>query len=117
MVDAYAGNQSVAFIGIDYGLANSRTTVEAWIQSYEWTFAVGINDEENEVYKSYGFSSGGYDTFFVIDGNRVVTFIEGYGNSSADFPRIRQAIDSALGSVPVEPATWGRIKNLYGEEW
>lgn len=114
MVDAYADNPSVVFIGIDYGVANSRSTVEAWIQSYEWTFAVGINDQENAVYTSYGW---GYDTFFVIDGNRVVTFIEGYGNSSADFPRIRQAIDSALGSVPVEPATWGRIKNLYGEEW
>ena len=116
MVAAYAGNPSVSFIGIDYGLANSRTIVEAWIQNYGWTFSVGINDLENEIYKNYGFPSGGYDTFFVIDGDRVVTFIEGYGNSSADFPRLRQAINSALGSVPVEPTTWGKIKSLYREE-
>lgn len=115
-MDIYAGNENVAFIGIDYGLSNTRSTVEAWIQNYGWTFAVGINDQENEIYKTYGFVSGGYDTFFVIDANRMVTFIEGYGNSSADFPRIRQAIDSALGSVPVEPVTWGSLKNLYREE-
>jgi hypothetical protein len=116
VVEAYAGNASVTFIGIDYGLGNSSAIVEAWIEGYGWTFSVGINDEENEIYKKYGFSSGGFDTFFVIDGDRAVTFIEGYGNSSADFPRIREAIDGALGSVPVEPTTWGKIKSIYREE-
>jgi len=112
-VDAYAGNPNVGFVGIDYGLLNTRVTVGQWIANYSWTFPVGINDSENEIYMKYGFLDLGYDTFFVIDGNRIVTFIEGYGNSTADFPRIKQAINAALSTLPVEPATWGRIKRLY----
>ena len=74
---------------------------------------MGINDEENEIYKLYGFSTGGYDTFFVIDSEGLISFIEPGSNSTQDFPRIRQAIDEALATVAVESATWGRIKRLY----
>jgi alkyl hydroperoxide reductase subunit AhpC len=112
-VNAYAGNPDVGFIAIDYGLTNTRAEIERWIADYGWTFPVGINDSENEIYLKYGFLDRGYDTFFVINRNRIITFIEDYGNSTADFPRIKQAIDAALTTLPVEPATWGRIKRLY----
>ena len=44
--------------------------------------------------------------------SRIVTYLK-RPISRNDFPRIKQEIDAALSTVPVEPATWGRLKKLY----
>ena len=113
MVDVYAEDPNVVFIAIEYGAGNTRSDVERWIEDYGWNFPVGINDDENEIYQLYGYSTRGYDTFFVIDSQGLISFIEPGSNSTQDFPKIRQAINEALATVAVEPATWGRIKRLY----
>lgn len=108
----YATNPAVQFVAVEYG--STLSLVQSWIQTYGWTVPVGINDADNRIYKLYGFDQLGYDTFFVIDAHGTVTFIDGYGNSTADFPRIETEIDAALATVPVRPTTWGRLKALYG---
>lgn len=113
MVDVYADDPNAAFIAIDYGAENTRSDVEAWIEDYGWSFPVGVNDEENEIYHLYGYATRGYDTFFVIDSEGLISFIEPGYNSTQDFPKIRQAIDAALSKVDTVPTTWGRIKRLY----
>lgn len=110
----YAQDPAVKIVAVEYGINSSLSLVQAWIANYGWTVPVGINNEDNRIYNLYGFTQFGYDTFFVIDARGIVTFVEGYGNSTADFPRIEKAIDDALSTVPVRPATWGRIKALYG---
>ena len=98
-------------IGVEYG--STKSLVENWLVTYGWTFPVGINNGDNRVYFNYGFPSSGYDTFFVIDAQQKITTIMGYPNSTSDLPRVQQAIDAALLTVPVRPTTWGRLKRLY----
>jgi hypothetical protein len=111
----YADNPAVQIVAIEYGASSTLSLIQSWIASYGWTFPVGVNNQDNRIYNLYGFDQFGYDTFFVIDAQGTVTLIEGYGNSTADFPRLEKAIDDALATVPVRPATWGRIKRLYGD--
>ena len=107
----YADNPQVEVIGVEYG--STRSLVENWLVTYGWTFPVGINDGENRIYINYGFPSAGYDTFFVIDAGRKITTILGYPNSTSDLPRVQEAIDAALLTVPVLPTTWGGLKRFY----
>lgn len=111
VVDFYADDPNIAVIGVEY--AGPESLVESWLDTYGWTFPVAVNDGDNRIYQEYGFATGGYDTFFIIRPDGVVQHVEGYPNSTADFPRIKQALETAAATVPVEPLTWGRIKSLY----
>lgn len=89
------------------------STVQNWIDAFGWTFAVGINSAQNEIFVNYEGTNLGYDTFYVIDPAGRVTYRDPKPNYTSDFPRLTQAIDAALTLTPVRPLTWGRIKSLY----
>lgn len=108
----YADDPLVEVIGVEYG--STLSLVENWLVTYGWTFPVGINNGDNQVYINYGFPPPtGYDTFFVIDAEQKITTIMGRPNTTSDLPRLQEAIDAALLTVPVLPTTWGRLKRLY----
>ena len=100
----------MVFIGIDK--QGPKSWVEGWISLYGWSFPVGINDSENKIYQTYENSEFAYDRIYVIGPDRVIT-LEAANLDTSDFPRIDQAIITALGMVPVLPLTWSGIKSLY----
>ena len=100
----------MVFIGIDK--QGPKSTVEGWIDSYGWTFPVGINNQENTIFLRYENSEFAYDRLYVIGGDRVISYEERL-LSTSDFPRINEAILAAFETVPVWPVTWSRIKALY----
>ena len=110
MVASYAENPDVVFIGIDK--QGPKSTVEGWIEAFGWTFPVGINDQENKIFVRYENSEFAYDRLYVIGRDRVISLEERLLRTS-DFPRINEAILTAVGPVPVQPVTWSRIKAFY----
>lgn len=98
-------------IGIENG--HSESTVQAWIDQFNWTFRVGINDPvENPIYSNYE-DFHAYDTWYVIDREGTIKLRERPSNDRFDFPLIYQAVDAALATVPVKSTTWARVKRLW----
>lgn len=112
-METYA-QEPVTFIAIER--SGPVATVENWIDSFGWTFPVGINSSQNEIFLNYEGTNSGYDTFYVIDPDGRLVYRDPKPNYTSDFPRLAQAIDAALTPTPVRSLTWGRIKNLYPAE-
>ena len=104
----YAGNPNLVFLAVER--KETASLVQAWINVYGWNFPVGLNGATT-IFQLYGWN---FDTFFVIGPTGRVTFLEPYPNPvNETLPKLTQAIDEALATVPVEPLTWGRIKDRF----
>lgn len=113
MVDQYAHNPNVVFVAVEWD--DTVGAVKAWIEDYGWTFHVARNGplspvQSQTVYEAYRTV---FDTFYVIDGTGTITYRDDPHNDTTDFARWKTEIESALGTVPVNTLTWGRLKKLY----
>lgn len=111
MISAFADWDDVRFLSL--ARFSSDAALLQWVQDFGWTIPIVGEDDATPVFLAYGAY---YDWVFVVGRNGVISARWTYGNTaSVIVPGVTEEVDAALAETPVQAATWGRLKRLYGD--